>query len=156
MNCGKQIGPCQEIDHRSYQGAKTFGHGQLPHNVSNIVAGAKTAPQIAAPVIPGSDKALWGCLIASRQGPKQSEALLEAPWFFPLRRGLLFATPQRDTEPRRVDRPEEKWPPLPSADGAHREADHEGRGKRIENGRRLPFPSITKENGSNFICRRLD
>lgn len=28
--------------------------------------------------------------------------------------------------------------------------------KRIESGRRLPFPSITKENGSNFICRRLD
>lgn len=75
-------------------------------------------------------QALWGCLIASRQGPEQSEALLEAPWSLLLRLGLLFATPQRDAEPRRVGRPEEKWSPLPSADGAHWEADQEGRGKK--------------------------
>lgn len=31
------------IDHRSYKGAKTFGYGQLPHNVSNTKAGAKNS-----------------------------------------------------------------------------------------------------------------
>lgn len=35
--------PFNNVDHRRYEGAKTFGHGRLQHNVSNTKVGARNS-----------------------------------------------------------------------------------------------------------------